>query len=158
MPSEEPKNNPSEQPVSLKSSLADPKNIASLIVLAVLLAFGVWRIDKLNTQAKPVTNTPATQSQLEKPMPASAVVPTVADVSYEGVAGKTALELLKGIKSVKTKEFSGIGEYVDSIDGVAGDSGHFWSFYLNGKQASEGAGTYITKSGDQIVWKYEALK
>ncbi len=79
-------------------------------------------------------------------------------IKYQGVEGKNALDLLKGIKKVTTKNYSGVGEFVDGIDGVGSDSKHFWSFYVNGAQATVGAGAYTTKSTDVIEWKYEAIK
>jgi len=79
-------------------------------------------------------------------------------ITYDGVEGKTALELLKASHSVKTKEFSGIGEFIKEIDGKAAESGYFWAFYLNGAQATVGASSYVTKVGDKIEWKLEKLK
>ena len=47
--------------------------------------------------------------------------------------------------------------FVTSInDRLADDSKHeFWAFYVNGKQAEVGAGSYIVKQGDTIEWKIE---
>jgi hypothetical protein len=76
-------------------------------------------------------------------------------ISYTGQKGKTALELLKEKARVVTKT-SQYGEYVDSINGLAGGkSGKYWSFYVNGKLSSVGAGSYTTQDGEAIVWKYE---
>jgi Domain of unknown function (DUF4430) len=72
---------------------------------------------------------------------------------------KTALELLKMGHQVETKTFSGAGEYVVSINGKKEDTGkNFWAFYVNNKQATEGASTYKPKNKDFIEWKLEIIK
>lgn len=80
-------------------------------------------------------------------------------VKYEGETGRTALEILKERYTVETKEFSGIGEYVTSINGKKEDAGkNFWAFYVNGKQSQVGASQYPTKTGEVIEWKLELIK
>ncbi len=80
------------------------------------------------------------------------------ELSYTGVEGVTALELLKQKHEVETDSFEGVGEFVVSIDGVKADSKHFWSFYVNGQQAQVGAGAYVSKDTDTISWKLEEIK
>ena len=79
-------------------------------------------------------------------------------ISYQGQEGKTALVILKSSYNVETKTYDGIGEMVTSINGVAPDSKHFWAFYVNDKQAEVGAGQYVTKNGDKITWKLDAIQ
>jgi hypothetical protein len=80
-------------------------------------------------------------------------------ISYNGVDGKTALELLKDSYPVETKDYSGMGEFVTSIDGVkAEDNKNFWAFYVDGQMASEGAGAYTTKNGEKIEWHLEEIQ
>jgi hypothetical protein len=76
-------------------------------------------------------------------------------VSYEGQDGQTALAVLKSLAEVETKQ-SNYGEFVVAINGVKADgTTQFWAFYVNGKLADEGAGTYSTKDGDKIEWRVE---
>jgi hypothetical protein len=79
-------------------------------------------------------------------------------IAYQGVTGKTALELLQQQHHVVTKTYKDFGDMVVSIDGRAADNNHFWSFYLNGHQAQVGAGAYQTKASDHISWKLEAIQ
>lgn len=83
---------------------------------------------------------------------------TAEHVSYRGQEGKNALALLKAGHKVEVKVYSGIGEFVDGIDGLKSDAQHFWSFYVNGKQATVGAGSYTTKTTELIEWKFEKIK
>ncbi|MDO8655529.1 MAG: DUF4430 domain-containing protein [bacterium] len=79
------------------------------------------------------------------------------EISYVGVEGKNALELLKSTHQVETQKFS-FGEMVQSIDGVASPATDFWAFYVNGKQSDVGAGDYQTKSGDKLSWKLQKIE
>lgn len=74
------------------------------------------------------------------------------EISYQGIAGKNALEILKSNHNVETKKFS-FGEMVQSIDGVKAPATHFWAFYVNDKLAEVGASDFQTKTSDQISWK-----
>jgi len=70
--------------------------------------------------------------------------------------GSTALQLLTSTHKVLSK-----GEkentYITAIDRrvASGTNKEFWSFYVNGKQAQVGAGSYIVKNNDTIEWKIE---
>jgi hypothetical protein len=71
-------------------------------------------------------------------------------------SGTTALQLLQmGHKVVMTGQ--GINAFVTGIDGQVSDSQkkEFWAFYVNGKQAQVGAGSYFLKNNDTIEWKVE---
>lgn len=77
-----------------------------------------------------------------------------AKIQIEG--GKTALDLLRKTTQV---EMQGEGEnaFVTSINGRLADQSkkEFWAFYVNGKPAQVGAGSYILKAEDKIEWKLE---
>lgn len=75
-------------------------------------------------------------------------------LSYEGQGGQNALTLLKKHARVQTKHYS-FGDMVVSINGVQGNGPKYWTFYINGKMASVGAGTYVTKSADRLAWKLQ---
>ncbi len=75
------------------------------------------------------------------------------ELTYPGEDGKTALILLEENATI---EMTGIGEmaYVTTINNVKADSTkEYWQFIVNGKSASVGAGSYITKDSDSITWK-----
>ena len=78
----------------------------------------------------------------------------VTQLSYHGVNGQTALALLKKHAVVATKHYS-FGDMVASINGTEGAGPKYWTFYINGKEASVGAGTYITKSTDTLSWRLQ---
>ena len=55
------------------------------------------------------------------------------------------------------KEYSSMGNFVDSINGVPGTPGKYWLYYLNGKKASLGVSKNKIKNGDIISWKQESF-
>lgn len=78
----------------------------------------------------------------------------VKTISYEGVDGKNALELLKASHTIQTQD-SSLGVFVTTIDETENTSDTYWMFYVNGQLGSTGADQYITKTGDKIEWRFE---
>ena len=76
------------------------------------------------------------------------------DIKYNGQNGTNALALLKKHAQVQTKHYS-FGDLVTSINGSKGTGPKYWTFYINGKEAQVGAGTYTTKSSDKLEWKLQ---
>lgn len=101
------------------------------------------------TKSEQANNAPATtQDQAQTKSEA---------ISYKGVEGKTALELLKAQYQVETQNYEGVGEFVKSINGVTPSTDQFWGFYVNGKSSNVGAGDYQSKADDQIEWKLDTV-
>lgn len=73
-------------------------------------------------------------------------------ISYQGEAGKTALELLKKHARIRTAK-SELGELVEEINGVRSNNGNYIFYYVNGVMAKTGAANYVTQKGDRIEWK-----
>jgi predicted negative regulator of RcsB-dependent stress response len=69
---------------------------------------------------------------------------------------RTALDLLSKTHQIKTNG-EGKNAFVNVIDNTAADTTkhEFWAFYVNGKQAQAGAGSYTLKPNDKILWKIE---
>jgi hypothetical protein len=68
---------------------------------------------------------------------------------------QTALELLKANDPKAATKGDGANAYVTTINGyTASDTKkEYWALYVNGKMSDVGAGSYVTKDGDQIEWK-----
>ena len=83
----------------------------------------------------------------------------VTEWSYPGEDGRTALELL--LESDPSAEVTGEGAdaYVVAIGGRRADDARqeFWALYVDGQQSQVGAGTYETKTGEEITWKLETF-
>lgn len=55
------------------------------------------------------------------------------------------------------KNYTGIGKFIESINGVKGHGEQNWIYYVNGKKAQIGVSNYKLKPGDVVSWKYEKL-
>ena len=77
-------------------------------------------------------------------------------IFYRISSGTTALDLLKKNTQLKIKG-EGVNAYVVSINGKEAmtTKKEYWAFYINGKPATAGAGSYKLKQGDKIEWKIE---
>jgi len=73
--------------------------------------------------------------------------------SYQGVEGKSALEVLKE----KTTTKQAVSGLVISINGRQADENkrEFWAFIINGNEAQVGPADYMTQEGDLVEWKIQ---
>lgn len=56
-----------------------------------------------------------------------------------------------------SKDYSGMGMFVDSINGVQGSFEKNWIYYVNDKKASIGISKNFLKQGDVVRWEREGL-
>ena len=56
--------------------------------------------------------------------------------------------------AVKSKEYSGMGVFVEAIGDQKNSSDKYWQYWLNGKYAKVGASSQKVNSGDVIEWKF----
>lgn len=123
---------------------------AGLVILASLLFF-VTTNNANDSSTRSEANTASEQTDQTSQFISNADGTVV---SYYGVNGKTALDLLKQYSDTETKD-SSLGEYVISINGAQQTDDTFWLFYVNNEAAQVGAGDYQTKTGDVIEWRLE---
>ena len=64
----------------------------------------------------------------------------------------------KRLIDIKGANFSGLGFFVESINGIKEGNGYSWIYYINGKKATVGVSTYRLQNGDLIEWKYEPIR
>jgi hypothetical protein len=108
------------------------------------------------------TASPIETGMTASPAATSATPSSTIEVSaeYEFTAereGQVALDLLSSSVKVETKNYGEAGDFVTSINGLAGDSGHYWAFYVNDKYAEKGVSQTILKKGDRIKFVYEKV-
>ena len=66
----------------------------------------------------------------------------------------TALQLLEEHNSVNVTN-SKFGAFVNCINSVCSGNNFYWIYYINGKSADVGAGSYWVKNDDSIEFMYE---
>ncbi len=120
-----------------------------LIALVVLLGGGTWAAAAYQSQSTPEVQT---TEQTEKPDR------TRTEITYIATAGVSSLAQLKDEADNVIVKNSEYGDYVDSIEShQGGTDGKYWSFYIDGKLSTVGAGSYTQKGGEKIVWKFQKL-
>jgi hypothetical protein len=94
--------------------------------------------------------------------PTPDVTVAVAGTSYAVYAppGSTVLDAMNILASTTpftftSKNFPGMGAFVESIDGKENAGGSYWFLYVNGKSAGTGASETRLKAGDTVEWRYE---
>lgn len=84
--------------------------------------------------------------------------PNLYQIHFTVSVGESAFDLLKSTHQVQAKDYGpGMGEFVQSIDGVTPGSGKFWKFYVNGQSSNVGASSYVLRDGDKIEWKIDTI-
>ena len=79
-------------------------------------------------------------------------------MEFSAGENKTALDLLRASYTLQTKNFgSGLGEFVEEINGTKPAKNEFWAFYVNGKSSNVGASSYFPKDGDSLEWKIDKI-
>lgn len=134
--------------------------IISLIIIFLIIHPSVLRTSPLSRGGWN-TNQIEVKPLSEKNIKVSLIVQ---DKKYEIEIkeGATVYDAMKSIESVKennfsfkTKEYGSLGIFIDGINGIMGESGKYWIYYVNDKEASVSVSKYVLKSGDIINWKRE---
>ena len=60
----------------------------------------------------------------------------------------------KGEIDFKEKTYSGIGKFIEEINGIKNGE-KYWIYYVNGEKATIGVSNYKINEGDIVSWKYE---
>lgn len=127
--------------------------ILLIVILAILMGFGYFYKQSLRIK------------QLFDPFPSMISVSQIIEIElsiskqFEVISGSTALDLLKQTTTIETKGES-VNAYVVTINGrtASNTDKEYWAFYVNGKPASVGAGSYKLMPNDRILWKIEKFQ
>ena len=120
------------------------QSILVIALIGVLVGGGIWWYTTQYTpKPKPATNTTVNQNT-------NTVVELPTKVTYKGVEGKNALELLK--ESHQVIEDNG---FVQAIDGRPNSKSTYWFLYVNDKSSDVGAKDVKTTASDTIEWRFE---
>lgn len=72
--------------------------------------------------------------------------------------GSTVFDALQAIERrygifLETRNFPGLGVFVEAIHGVHNTNNSYWQFWVNGEYSKVGAGQYVLKDSDKVLWK-----
>lgn len=138
-------------------------SLLGLSLLALLLVGAGCFTTTVNVPASNTNGTVkgATTSSLTIPLTITKSSGAAKKYSVQVQPNATALALLEQASSEQhftlVKQTYSFGDMVTGIDGLNADDKHFWSFLVNGKEATVGAGTYTIKAGDTVEFRYESM-
>ncbi len=78
-------------------------------------------------------------------------------------AGNTVFGLLQTLERkhgilIETRNFPGLGVFIEAIHGVHNTNNSYWQFWVNGEYAQVGAGQYKLEEGDEVLWRRTSEK
>ena len=73
-------------------------------------------------------------------------------------SGATVLDLLESLErregiALEKRSFPGLGVFIEAIHGVHNTNNSYWQFWVNGEYSKVGAGQYVLKNGDKVLWR-----
>jgi hypothetical protein len=125
-----------------RAALTGKVKILCISIAVIIVAIGIIWAAIAHSPSHMVTASYGTSHQLSQ-------------ISYHGQNGVSALTLLERHAQVQVKHYS-FGDMVEAINGAKGDGPKYWLFYVNGKEANSGAGSYMTNNGELITWKLQS--
>ncbi len=149
------------------------KNIFYGIVFLVFLAILILTLGHGNSPYTPTkqssfsTSSPSeistTTARIVSPAENKIHVTFSADGKKYFVAlpvGSTVYDAMNALASTtdfsfKADFFSGIGYFVEEINGVKNQNGEYWILYVDGSYSNVGASARTLSDGDSVEWKYE---
>lgn len=147
------------QTVSLTSSAGMQNNSAEKVIALP---------DKItkNANASAVKNSPEQNRQIQNPVQEQndnivKVSLAAGDTKYDVSVpkGATVYDAMTKLASSTAFSFSstyysGIGYFINAINGIKNANGNFWTLYVNGTYATVGASSYKLSGNENIEWKY----
>jgi len=130
------------------------KYLIPICILVVIIVSGYFILTVNNT---------AVREQVTQNLSVSAFL-IVQDKSYELsiLEGSSVYDVMVIARETTDfdfsgKKFSGLGFFVEEINGITGDTETemYWTFYINDAKSNVGVSEYILNEGDVIEWKYE---
>ena len=75
----------------------------------------------------------------------------------KGTNAFDAILELFGEENIEYQEYVGMGIFVNSINGIAGDSEHYWALYINGEYAEKAINAHFFDEDMEVKWVYEEI-
>ncbi len=80
--------------------------------------------------------------------------------TFTANATGTVLEAMRALEkdasfTFSGREFSGLGFFVEEINGKRGENGYYWILHINGTTSDLGVSQARVGPGDSVEWRYE---
>ncbi len=124
-------------------------------------------LNQIKTEPVSPSKNPVPKLEISDPTKTINATFTIAEKNYplKVTPGQNIYDALQDLNqseqvTVKFKNFSGLGYFVDGINGINSDTLHakYWIYYINDTKAQVGISQYQLKQNDVITWKYESAE
>jgi len=130
--------------------------ILALLTLVILVTAGVFAYQRFSTPETPSSQADESAITEETPAPDEKLQASYIYIATE--SGQLALDLIQANAQVETQDYGDAGQFVTSINGLAGNNEYYWAFYVNNDYAQQGASQTVLQAGDVIRFVYEAVQ
>ena len=134
------------------------QNIKKNKILVVVLIILICGFLFISIEHSPPPNLPLTKGEEQG---GGLITLEINDVKYESKISEpiTVYNFMKKLQdekkiSFKDKTYTGMGEFVEEINGIKNGEKN-WIYYVNNKKAEVGISNYKINNGDIVSWKYE---
>lgn len=108
------------------------------------------------------SSTPAAPATTEAPTPLAQLTVVASGTSVYSIGAPDGTSLIDAMHLIEkngfaftSRDYPGLGAFVDSIQGIKNENGMYWILSINGSKSSLGASSIVLHQGDQIEWRYE---
>lgn len=128
-----------------------------VLAVAVVLLISIKATPPRTTTPEPVTPTSVEAAADPHPTPRGSSGHTYSVVAHATSTVEAVMqeEQVNGALSFVTQEYTGLGSFLVSINGVANAESKYWMLYINGARSSVGMTHALVVPGDHIEWRYE---
>jgi len=133
------------------------QKLTIVIILILICSFLIYSYTKTDNQKIKEPNI----NQGEKTIEIATL--EINGIKYESkILGETSIyDFMYQLKNegkidFQEKNYTGMGKFIEEINGIKGDGKNFWIYYVNGQKAEIGVSEYKIKPNDVITWKYES--
>lgn len=106
------------------------------------------------------TSFPAVTASSSPETTAQGPAQPVYDFSFVSSVTGSVLDAMRAYASSSSfaftsRDYPGMGAFIDSIGGLESGDGYYWILYVNGTDAALGASAQQVSVGDTVEWRYE---
>ena len=85
---------------------------------------------------------------------------SISSIQFTSESKQNVYDFMEKLKNegkinFKEKTYTGMGKFIEELNGIKNNGDKNWIYYVNGKKASIGVSNYKINIGDIVSWKYE---
>ena len=133
--------------------------LISISIISIFFIFKNQSTTKIvNTPNSPPPNLPRSSGEEQ----VRGLTLEINDIKYQSdISGPISVSLFmdklkdEGKINFKEKTYTGMGKFIEEINGTKNSGEKNWIYYVNGQKANIGISNYKINNGDIVSWRYE---